>query len=94
MGDMIDEIIITRRCRSIGIADTCYLLASDSVFGANRLLHGNKAVKKYLIEDLLYLSKAAWYWGQMSAKEVDTRFRYEPIGTFLVRDSTDPRYIK
>ena len=51
------------------------------------------------ITDLLVLKKTfqrveqcPWYWGSISGPEAHHKLRKKPIGTFLLRDSSDARY--
>ncbi|XP_066592832.1 uncharacterized protein [Prorops nasuta] len=50
-------------------------------------------VKASLTGELLKLTKYGWYWGPLSGDEVDSKFLPEPDGAFLVRDSSDDRYL-
>ncbi|KAL0181445.1 hypothetical protein M9458_023851, partial [Cirrhinus mrigala] len=34
-----------------------------------------------------------WYWGPMNWEDAEMKLRGKPDGSFLVRDSSDPRYI-
>ncbi|XP_012238216.1 uncharacterized protein LOC100747667 isoform X1 [Bombus impatiens] len=52
----------------------------------------NKA-KASLTEELLKLSNYGWYWGPISGTEADAKLLSEPDGAFLVRDSSDDRYV-
>ncbi|CAK9803277.1 Suppressor of cytokine signaling 6 [Anthophora plagiata] len=53
----------------------------------------NNRVKASLTEELLKLSNYGWYWGPISGTEADTKLLSEPDGAFLVRDSSDDRYV-
>lgn len=39
------------------------------------------------------LNLCSWYWGAMNNAEASQRLKNEAIGTFLLRDSTDSRYL-
>lgn len=52
----------------------------------------NKA-KASLTEELLKLSNYGWYWGPISGTEADAKLLSEPDGAFLVRDSSDDRFV-
>lgn len=52
----------------------------------------NKA-KASLTTELLKLSNYGWYWGPISGTEADAKLLPEPDGAFLVRDSSDDRYV-
>ncbi|XP_063988397.1 suppressor of cytokine signaling 2-like [Diachasmimorpha longicaudata] len=46
-----------------------------------------------LSQELLKLSKYGWYWGPISGDEADAKLQAEPDGAFLIRDSSDDRYL-
>ncbi|XP_032669592.1 uncharacterized protein LOC116843337 isoform X2 [Odontomachus brunneus] len=56
-------------------------------------LSNESKVKASLAEELLNLSKYGWYWGPISADQADAQLISEPDGAFLVRDSSDDRYV-
>ncbi|XP_072319196.1 suppressor of cytokine signaling 7 isoform X2 [Eucyclogobius newberryi] len=39
------------------------------------------------------LEKCGWYWGPMNWGDAEMKLKGKPDGSFLVRDSSDPRYI-
>lgn len=39
------------------------------------------------------LEKCGWYWGPMTWEDAELKLKGKPDGSFLVRDSSDPRYI-
>lgn len=39
------------------------------------------------------LEKCGWYWGPMNWEDAEQKLKEKPDGSFLVRDSSDPRYI-
>lgn len=39
------------------------------------------------------LQNCSWYWGSLSFEEAEERLANRPDGTFLVRDSSDERYL-
>uniref|UniRef100_H0YYQ7 Suppressor of cytokine signaling 7 n=1 Tax=Taeniopygia guttata TaxID=59729 RepID=H0YYQ7_TAEGU len=39
------------------------------------------------------LEKCGWYWGPMNWEDAEMKLKGKPDGSFLVRDSSDPRYI-
>ncbi|XP_037830499.1 suppressor of cytokine signaling 7 isoform X2 [Kryptolebias marmoratus] len=39
------------------------------------------------------LEKCGWYWGPMNWEDAEMKLKSKPDGSFLVRDSSDPRYI-
>nr|ADK33605.1 suppressor of cytokine signaling 7 variant 1 [Sus scrofa] len=39
------------------------------------------------------LEKCGWYWGPMNWEDAEIKLKGKPDGSFLVRDSSDPRYI-
>ncbi|XP_035626932.1 uncharacterized protein LOC118384469 isoform X6 [Oncorhynchus keta] len=39
------------------------------------------------------LEKCGWYWGPMNWEDAEMKLKAKPDGAFLVRDSSDPRYI-
>lgn len=54
---------------------------------------GKSGTKATLIGELLKLSKYGWYWGPISRDEADSKLTSEPDGAFLIRDSSDCRYL-
>ncbi|XP_033211771.1 uncharacterized protein LOC117169476 [Belonocnema kinseyi] len=54
---------------------------------------GKNGTKATLTEELLKLSKYGWYWGPISGEEADSKLISESDGAFLVRDSSDDRYL-
>ncbi|XP_011863430.1 PREDICTED: uncharacterized protein LOC105559612 [Vollenhovia emeryi] len=59
----------------------------------NETLNNEHKVKASLAKELLNLSKYGWYWGPISGDEADAKLISEPDGAFLVRDSSDDRYV-
>ncbi|KAI4497918.1 hypothetical protein M0802_007034 [Mischocyttarus mexicanus] len=59
----------------------------------NMELSDENKLKACLTEELLKLSKYGWYWGPISGNQADLKLLSEPDGAFLVRDSSDDRYL-
>ncbi|XP_076248609.1 uncharacterized protein LOC143188296 [Calliopsis andreniformis] len=59
----------------------------------NEAINNDNKVKASLTEELLKLSNYGWYWGPISGNEADAKLISEPDGAFLVRDSSDARYV-
>ncbi|XP_076679278.1 uncharacterized protein LOC143374749 [Andrena cerasifolii] len=60
---------------------------------AYETINNENKVKASLTEELLKLSNYGWYWGPISGSEADAKLISEPDGAFLVRDSSDDRYL-
>lgn len=60
---------------------------------AYETINNENKVKASLTEELLKLSNYGWYWGPISGSEADAKLISEPDGAFLVRDSSDDRYV-
>ncbi|XP_076763939.1 uncharacterized protein LOC143431242 [Xylocopa sonorina] len=60
---------------------------------AEASISNDNKVKASLTEELLKLSNYGWYWGPISGNEADAKLLSEPDGAFLVRDSSDDRYV-
>ncbi|XP_015184879.1 PREDICTED: uncharacterized protein LOC107070848 [Polistes dominula] len=56
-------------------------------------INDESKLKACLTEELLKLSKYGWYWGPISGNQADLKLMSEPDGAFLVRDSSDDRYL-
>ncbi len=46
-----------------------------------------------LTKELFKLSKYGWYWGPVTRVEAEEKLHGQPDGAFLVRDSSDERYL-
>lgn len=44
-------------------------------------------------ECIAFLFQCGWYWGPMNWEDAELKLKGKPDGSFLVRDSSDPRYI-
>ena len=53
--------------------------------------HAKKNLWKQLNE--IFLFQCDWYWGPISGDAAEQVLSNEPDGSFLVRDSSDDRYI-
>jgi hypothetical protein len=51
------------------------------------------ALDDILIDGLIVFLQALWYWGPINAAVAETILEKEKDGTFLVRDSTDDRFL-
>ncbi|CAN0274151.1 unnamed protein product [Lampetra fluviatilis] len=62
--------------------------------GACRLYEGaGRAAATSLTEELKKLARHGWYWGPVTRQEAEEKLAALPDGAFLVRDSSDERYL-
>ncbi|XP_007886206.1 suppressor of cytokine signaling 6 [Callorhinchus milii] len=55
--------------------------------------HNGPMVVTSLTEELKKLAKQGWYWGPITRWEAEEKLTNVPDGSFLVRDSSDDRYL-
>lgn len=48
---------------------------------------------KRLAEVLRRLESSCWYWGPMDSIQAMQKLKHQPIGTYLLRDSSDSRHL-
>ncbi|KAL0099751.1 hypothetical protein PUN28_019868 [Cardiocondyla obscurior] len=86
----VSETAVTHSAYS----DATVVVSSAGIPGnINETLNNEHKVKASLAKELLNLSKYGWYWGPISGDEADAKLISEPDGAFLVRDSSDDRYV-
>lgn len=88
----VNETTITQFAYSDATVTVSNTIA-DVLGNVNETLNNEHKVKASLAKELLNLSKYGWYWGPISGDEADAKLISEPDGAFLVRDSSDDRYI-
>lgn len=47
----------------------------------------------FTIHDFIFVFQCGWYWGPLNWDEAETTLADKSEGSFLVRDSSDDRYI-
>ncbi|KAJ0000907.1 hypothetical protein NQD34_005927 [Periophthalmus magnuspinnatus] len=55
--------------------------------------HNPLRANQIFATSLRELEKCGWYWGPMTWEDAEAKLKEKPDGSFLVRDSSDPRYI-
>ena len=48
---------------------------------------------KRLAEVVRRLESSCWYWGAMDSRQAMQKLKHQPIGTYLLRDSSDSRHL-
>lgn len=91
----ISNIIREATIRQPTYSDTTVVISNTiaEIGNINETLNNEHKVKASLAKELLNLSKYGWYWGPISGDEADAKLISEPDGAFLVRDSSDDRYV-
>lgn len=67
--------------------------ASRAVSPAHRWCSPNELAELCLTAASWLLLQCGWYWGPMNWEDAEMKLKGKPDGSFLVRDSSDPRYI-
>lgn len=94
--DMSNRFEITAVCHSNGVSPGTSSATHIHDY-KNVIPHGaimSEVPKTWsLTHELFRLSKFGWYWGPITRREAERKLNGQPDGAFLVRDSSDERYL-
>ncbi|XP_041375894.1 uncharacterized protein LOC121388572 [Gigantopelta aegis] len=79
-------------CQAIPTYDSCETFDMSQKFA---LAYDDSEPPKVwsLTQELFRLSKFGWYWGPITRNEAEEKLAHQSDGAFLVRDSSDERYL-
>ena len=100
-------LVLSQLSNIVSVESSCMMSDKVAVDGASRLplsplsngesgldaADDQHPVRWTLANELLRLSRYGWYWGPVSREEAEEKLAEQPEGAFLVRDSTDDRYL-
>lgn len=97
-GSSCAQISASVHCNTNQSVSHCAVIHSQDHKPSNKSVSDGAIMKEppkiwSLTQELFRLSKFGWYWGPITRREAERKLAGQPDGAFLVRDSSDERYL-